>query len=157
LTSAYLLAFGAMQVPVGMLLDRFGPRRVEPLLLVLAGVGSLMFAFSDGLAGLTLGRAIIGAGGSVCLMAPLKGHATWYPAARLPSLASWIMVAGGVGVLLATTPLEIALRFTTWRTLFVGFALTTFAVALLQWLVVPDIVKPVAAAGVREQWQGVRS
>ena len=156
LTSGYLLAFGVMQIPAGMLLDRFGPRRVEPVLLVLAGCGSLMFALSDGLAGLTLGRAIIGAGVSVCLMAPLKGIAMWYPPARHPSLSSWIMVAGGIGVLLATAPLEFALRFTSWRSLFIAFAAATFAVALCQWFVVPDIPRAKTATGIGEQWRGVR-
>jgi sugar phosphate permease len=80
LTSAYFVAFAAMQLPAGMLLDRYGPRRVEPALLAIAGCGALAFATSDGLSGLTLARALIGAGVSVCLMAPLKAIATWYSA-----------------------------------------------------------------------------
>ena len=57
LTSAYFLAFGAMQIPVGMLLDRYGPRRVEPVLLAIAACGALLFGLAHGLPGLTLGLA----------------------------------------------------------------------------------------------------
>src|SRR6266567_6749629 len=77
LTSAYFVAFASMQIPAGMLLDRYGPRRVEPVFLGVAGCGALAFAASDGIAGLAFSRALIGAGVSVCLMAPLKAIATW--------------------------------------------------------------------------------
>lgn len=156
LTSAYFLAFGAVQIPVGMLLDRFGPRRVEPVLLSIAATGALVFAFADGVPGLTLGRALIGAGVGACLMAPLKGFAMWYPRERQASLAGWVMVAGGLGALASTTPLEAALRFASWRTIFVVLAAVTFIAALwIAWRV-PDTLKPAVTASFREQWSGVR-
>jgi len=65
LTSAYFVAFAAMQIPAGMLLDRYGPRRVEPVLLLLAGTGALAFAFADGTSGLLVARALIGLGVAV--------------------------------------------------------------------------------------------
>jgi len=156
LTSAYFVAFAAMQIPVGMLLDRFGPRRVEPVLLAVAASGALLFALADGLAGLTFARALIGAGVSACLMAPLKGIAHWYPAERQASLAGWVMVAGGLGALAATTPLEIALRFASWRTIFAALAAATAAVALWIWWRVPDVPGPAAAPTFGTQWQGVK-
>ena len=155
LTSAYFLAFGAAQIPVGMLLDRFGPRRVEPVLLSIAAGGALLFAYADSLLALALARAVIGLGVCACLMAPLKAIAAWYPPERLGSLAGWIMVAGGLGALAATTPLELALHVTGWRNIFVALAATTFAVALFIAWRVPDIAKPVHAAGFRAQWAGV--
>ena len=155
LTSAYFLAFGAAQIPVGMLLDRFGPRRVEPVLLSIAATGALLFACADSLPALAFARAVIGLGVCACLMAPLKAIAAWYPPERLGSLAGWIMVAGGLGALAATTPLELALRVTGWRNIFVALAVTTFAVALFIAWRVPDIPKPVHATGFRAQWAGV--
>jgi len=155
LTSAYFLAFGVAQIPVGMLLDRFGPRRVEPVLLSIAAGGALLFAYADSLPALALARAVIGLGVCACLMAPLKAIAAWYPPERLGSLAGWIMVAGGLGALAATTPLELALRVTGWRNIFMALAVTTFAVALFIAWRVPDIPKPVHAAGFRAQWAGV--
>jgi MFS family permease len=156
LTSAYFVAFAVMQIPVGMMLDRFGPRRVEPMLLAVAAIGALAFALADGLAGLTLGRAIIGAGVASCLMAPLKGIAMWYPVERQASLAGWMMVSGGMGALVATTPLEIALRFASWRAIFAVLAALTLLVAIWLWLKVPDTPKPAHAATFRAQWEGVK-
>jgi len=155
LTSAYFVAFAAMQIPVGMLLDRFGPRRVEPVLLAIAAGGALLFAVADGLTGLTLARAVIGAGVAACLMAPLKAITVWYPPERRASLAGWMMVAGGTGALAATAPLEFALRFASWRTIFVVLACLTLVVAVWIWLRVPDTPRPKHATSFGEQWLGV--
>ena len=157
LTSAYFLAFGLMQIPVGMLLDRFGPRRVEPILLTLAAFGAILFSRADGLPGLALARAIIGAGVCACLMAPLKGIAMWYPGDRQASLSGWMMVAGGTGALAATAPLEFALRYTDWRTVFVTLGIATLAVAVWIALRVPDTPRPKSALDWRSQFTGVRA
>jgi len=157
LTSAYFLAFAAMQLPVGMLLDRYGPRRVEPALLVIAALGSLVFAYAESIPGLTLGRALIGLGVCACLMAPLKAIATWYPAEKQASLSGWIMVAGATGILVATAPLEFALRYLTWRAVFVALGFCTLAAAVAIWWRVPDIPKPQGSVGLAAQWSGVRS
>jgi len=157
LTSAYFLAFAAMQLPAGMLLDRYGPRRVEPVLLCIAGCGALAFAASNGLPGLVFARVLIGAGVAVCLMAPLKAIATWYSAERQAALAGWIMVAGGVGSLLATAPLAAALSVLSWRSVFVVLALATFAAAAAIFLLVPDAPRRPQATGLVEPWRGVAS
>ena len=156
LTSAYFVAFAAMQIPAGMLLDRYGPRRVEPILLAVAGCGALAFAASDDLAGLAVARALIGAGVSVCLMAPLKAIATWYSAERQASLAAWVMVAGGIGALLSTAPLAAALSVLSWREIFVALAGATFVSALWVFLVVPETRAHSRMAGWTDQWAGVR-
>jgi sugar phosphate permease len=157
LTGAYFVAFASMQIPAGMLLDRYGPRRVEPALLTIAGFGALAFAASDGIAGLTLARALIGAGVSVCLMAPLKAIATWYSRERHASLAAWMMVAGGFGALLSTEPLAAALSFMSWRSIFVGLGVATFAAAAAIFFTVPDTPRPAHAPGWEGQWRGVRN
>lgn len=157
LTSAYFVAFAAMQIPAGMLLDRYGPRRVEPLLLSVAGCGALAFAASDSVGGLTLARALIGAGVAVCLMAPLKAIAAWYPAERHASLSGWMMVAGGAGALLSTAPLAAVLSFVSWQVIFGALAASTFAAAGAIFLLVPDTSHPSNAVGWSAQWRGVRS
>ena len=156
LTSAYFIAFGAAQIPAGMLLDRYGPRRVEPVFLLIAGLGALAFAFAQTEAGLLGARALIGVGVATCLMAPLKGIAAWYPVERHASLSGWMMVAGGLGALLASTPLEFALRFMNWRSVFVLLAAATWAVAVWMWWRVPDLPRPATSSGWRTQWAGVR-
>ena len=156
LTSAYFLAFAAVQLPAGMLLDRHGPRRVEPLVLAVGGIGALSFAVADTLSGLVVARALIGAGVAVCLMAPLKGVALWVPRDRQASVAGWIMTAGSAGALVATTPTEFALRYVNWRVLFVALALLTFAVALWIWFAVPDTKRHAGSAAGGSPWSGVR-
>ena len=156
LTSAYFVAFAAMQVPAGMMLDRYGPRRVEPALLIVAGAGALAFAASDSVGGLTFARGLIGVGVAVCLMAPLKAIAAWFPSERHASLSGWVMVAGGTGALLSTAPVAAALAFVSWQGIFVALAATTFAAAAAIFFLVPDTPRPVNVAGWTAQWQGVK-
>ncbi len=156
LTSAYFVAFAAVQLPAGVLLDRFGPRRVEPALLAVGGAGALLFAYAESTTGLAIARALIGAGVAVCLMAPLKAIAAWVPRQRQASFAGWVMTAGSAGALAAATPTEFALRYVHWRTLFLALACATFVVAAWIWWRVPDTGKPVEAPGLGAQWAGLR-
>jgi MFS family permease len=156
LTSTYFLAFGAAQLPLGMLLDRFGPRRVEAGLLVIAAAGAAIFAISDTLGGLALGRALIGLGVSACLMASFKAFSQWFPLERQASLTGWIMAAGGLGALAASKPLELALGFASWREVALGLALTTLAVAGTLWALAPDKQGEASGSGFSEQLAGVR-
>ena len=155
LTSTYFLAFGAAQLPLGMLLDRFGPRRVESALLLVAAVGAAAFAWSDTLSGLAIGRALIGLGVSACLMASFKAFSQWFPPERQASLTGWIMAAGGLGALAASKPLELALGFAGWREIMLALAVTTLLVATALWWFVPD-KEGTAGAGFAEQLAGVR-
>lgn len=155
LTSAYFLAFGLFQLPLGLLLDRFGPRRTESALLLLAALGALVFAASSGLLGLTLGRAMIGLGVSACLMAAFKAFVLWFPRERLPLVNGLQMAAGGLGALAGTAPIEAALALTNWRGVFVLLALCTFAVAVVIFLVVPERTGGQARGRFGEQLRGV--
>lgn len=157
LTSTYFLAFGAAQLPLGMLLDRFGPRRVESALLLLAGSGAAIFSFSETLSGLAIGRALIGLGVSACLMASFKAFALWFPPERQASLTGWIMASGGLGALAASKPLEFALDFASWRHITFGLAIATLLVASAIWFVVPDRETGSDGSGIREQLSGVKT
>lgn len=144
LTSAYLLAFGSFQLPLGVLLDRYGPRRVETTLLLLAAAGSAWFALGTSLGELALARALIGLGVCACLMASFKAFSVWYTADRLPSLNAAVMVAGGLGALAATTPLAWALPLWGWRGLFGALAALTLLAAVAIFTT-PE--RPASAAG----------
>jgi MFS family permease len=125
LTSIYFLTFSLIQLPLGLLLDRYGPRRVEAILLLLAAGGSVLFAVGNKLGELAIARALIGLGVSACLMASFKALSVWYSPDRLPSLNSMIMVAGGLGALAATTPLVLAVDMFGWRNVFLGLGFIT--------------------------------
>ncbi|HEY8605711.1 MAG TPA: MFS transporter [Noviherbaspirillum sp.] len=118
LSSAYFLSFASLQLPLGILLDRYGPRRVETTLLLFAALGAAVFASSSSLAGLWTGRALIGVGVSACLMAPYTAYRQWFPAERQSQLASWMLVAGTLGALASTVPVNAALPLVGWRGVF---------------------------------------
>ncbi|HAS50954.1 MAG TPA: MFS transporter [Gammaproteobacteria bacterium] len=155
LTSVYFLTFAAFQLPLGMLLDRFGPRRVEALLLLFAAVGAGLFAISHQATELIIGRALIGLGVSACLMASFKAFVVWFPASRLPAVNGWVLAAGGLGALVATAPVEAALKLMDWRGLFLILAGLSFAVAAALIWIVPERRHEGPVEGLREQWREV--
>ncbi len=154
LTSAYLFAFGAFQLPLGILLDRYGPRRVESALLLLTAAGAALFALGQSISELALARALIGLGVSACLMASFKAFSLWFPMERQASLNSAIMAAGALGALTASTPLGWALPLIGWRGAFYGLAGLSLLAALLIFTT-PD--KPAAAGNetLSKQLRGV--
>jgi sugar phosphate permease len=157
LTSAYFIAFASAQLPLGVLLDRFGPRRIEALLLLFAAAGALIFARSQSLGGLALGRAFIGFGVSACLMAAFKAFVTWFPAHQLPLINGLQMTSGGLGALAATAPVEHLLTIMAWRDVFLILTGVTLAAAVLVFLVVPDHAEPARASGIGDQLDGLRT
>jgi len=138
LTSAYFLSFAAFQLPLGILLDLFGPRRVEAGLLVFAAIGAILFGMAESLSELLLGRALIGLGVSACLMAAFKAFVIWFPPERLPMANGIQMVSGGLGALMATVPVEMALQVTDWRMVFIGLGLLTLLAAAAVFFIVPE-------------------
>ena len=156
MTSVAFLAFGAFQLPLGILLDRFGPRRTEAVLLVVAAGGTFVFASAQGLAGLVAGRALIGLGTSACLMAAFKAYVLWFPRERLPLVNGFQMAAGGLGALAGTAPVELALGLTDWRGLFGVLGVLALAIAGGLFLAVPERREQAARSGLRQQVRGVR-
>ncbi|MCP4490558.1 MAG: MFS transporter [Gammaproteobacteria bacterium] len=138
LTSTYLITFAAIQLPLGVMLDRYGPRKIEALLLLFAAAGSALFALAESFTLLLVGRALIGFGVSACLMAAFKAFVQWFPVERLPLVNGLHMTAGGLGILFASAPTEFILHFTDWRGLFWILALLTFIVAIIVYAIVPE-------------------
>ena len=151
LTAAYLFGFAGFQLPLGVLLDRFGPRRVQTGLLLLAAVGAAVFAVSRGSYGLSLARMLIGVGCAGGLMAGFKAVALWVPEGRRALANAVIMAAGGLGILVATVPAEWATQAFGWRGMFTGLALLTVLVAGLIFLAVPEHRPEGTAARLSEQ------
>ncbi len=138
LTSTYLITFAAIQLPLGVMLDRYGPRKIEALLLLFAAAGSALFALAESFQLLLAGRALIGFGVSACLMAAFKAFVQWFPAERLPLVNGLHMTAGGLGILFASAPTEFVLHFTDWRGLFWILSFLTLIVAIIVFVVVPE-------------------
>ena len=156
LTSVYLLAFAGFQPVLGLLLDRFGPRRVESALLLVAAAGAGLFALAPGFDTLLAGRALIGVGVSACLMAGLKANVLWFDGPRLPLINGAFMAAGGIGAVCAGLPVELALEVADWRGVLAGLAGLTLLLAACLFAFVPERAGPHGVPALGELLAGLR-
>lgn len=138
LTSAYLLAFALFQPMLGILLDRFGPRRVQAALVATGAAGALLFSFGNDAITLAIARAVIGVGFAGGLMSSFKAVVIWVPEPRRALANSCVMSLGGLGVILASAPMAWMAGHLGWRQAFVLLAVVTFVVAAIILFVVPE-------------------
>ncbi len=142
LTSAYFVGFAAMQIPVGIWLDRFGPRRVNATLMAVAGLGCAVLATAASLETLWVGRLITGVGFASGLMGSYAMFRIWFAPNQQTRLASWILMCGTFGVLIATTPVRTVMPLIGWRGVFAICAVLLWAVALAMWFGLPRQREP---------------
>jgi type IV secretory pathway TrbF-like protein/sugar phosphate permease len=138
LTSVYFLSFAAAQIPIGILLDRYGPRRVQSALLVVASAGAALFAASDKFLLLVVARAMIGFGVAASLTAGLKAVVLWFPRDRIVLVNGCMIMLGALGAVTATAPAERLLDWTGWRGLFELLAAATAVAAGAIFFLVPE-------------------
>ncbi|MGD8890022.1 MAG: MFS transporter [Desulfobacterales bacterium] len=161
LTAAYFIAFASFQLPLGVLLDRIGPRKIDSFRLIFAGAGAFVFSKAETVTGLVIGRALIGFGVSACLMAAFKAFVLWFHREQLPLINGIQMAAGGLGALTATAPVEAVLGYTDWRGVFFILSIITLAVAATVFLVVPEKIpefrEQSGGDGIKEQINGIKT
>ena len=138
ITSAYFLTFGLFQLPLGVLLDKYGARKVQSILFLIAAIGAILFSLGNDVWSLVTARGLIGLGVSGALMAAFKAFAVWFPKERLPLLIGLFMSAGGMGAIVASTPLEMALQITDWRGVYLFIGIVTIFVGVLIFFIVPE-------------------
>ncbi|MFT5486108.1 MAG: putative MFS family arabinose efflux permease [Paracoccaceae bacterium] len=138
MTSAYFITFAVVQLPLGIILDRFGPRKVQAALLIVAAMGASLFAFGNDAITLALGRGLIGIGVSGCLMAALKANVLWFPKEKIPLVNGIIFAFGTFGALSTTVPLEILIQTVDWRTVFWWLSGISVLSAVLIYALVPE-------------------
>lgn len=138
LTSLYLLAFALCQLPLGLLLDRFGPRRVQAALLLIAALGALLSSQAEGFGWLMIGRVLFGIGTSGCLMAGLTAIITWFAPDRLTVLNGLLYAIGGLGAAMTGAPVALLLDWLDWRGVFLVVAAVVGAASVLLWVAVPE-------------------
>ena len=152
LTAAYFVTFAAIQLPLGVWLDRHGPRRVQSLLLSTAAVGAATFSLAGGFASLLVGRALMGLGAAGALMAGLKAIALWFPKERVTLLNGVFVTLGALGAVTATAPAEVVLNMTGWRGLFVMLAPATALCAAAVFLLAPDCASRTTTSSTVASW-----
>ncbi len=138
LTGVFFLSFAAAQIPIGMLFDRFGVRRTLPVILTFAIAGTVTYGLASGFAELLAGRLLMGLGVSGVLVGALFVFGRWAPAERFATWMGRMIALGGIGLLLATTPLGLIAESIGWRYAFFGAGAVTAVGALLIYLLVRD-------------------
>ena len=137
-------AYGIAQLPVGIALDMFGPRRIQAIFSLISAAGFALFALSHGLAGFAIARAIIGIGIAAALMAIIKVNTQWFTPAQVTTMTGLAMMVGSLGSVLTTAPVQAVLPALGWRGVFWILCGASLLSALWIFIAVRD--KPVAAA-----------
>lgn len=157
MSSAFFFSFALVQLPVGMALDVYGPRKVQLLMLMVAALGALAFSGGHDFNQLLCARALIGLGLGGCFMSAVKAISTWIAPARLPSVHGYLIAVGGLGAASATLPVRLALHYMDWRGLFVLLAGAAAITGLLIYLLAPTPPsaprKPVTAQAVLDVYR----
>jgi MFS family permease len=163
LTSSYFFGFSAAQIPLGMLLDRFGPPKVGAAMVLTSGLGAVLFGLAGSTLELSLGRAMIGIGAGAGLMGAMSAVHLVAGRDRAATVTGWIMIVGGMGAMFASTPAQWALDRFGWRAIF--FALAGACAGMSLWFfALSKHMKPAASgqtmsqlmAGVREVFASAR-
>jgi sugar phosphate permease len=138
LAATYFYVYTVLQVPVGVLADAWGPRRLLTLGALVAGAGSLAFGLAPvwGLA--AAGRTLVGIGVSVAFISALKVNAVWYPASRFATLNGATMLAGNLGAVLAGAPLAWLVTQASWRAVFAALGVLSVVIGVASWRIVRD-------------------
>jgi MFS family permease len=138
LAATYFYVYTVLQIPVGVLADTLGPRRILTVGSAVAAAGSLLFALAPAWEIAAVGRTLVGIGVSVAFIAVLKVSSVWFPPERFATLTGVTMFAGNLGAVAAGAPLAWAVTLTSWRVVFVAIAVLSGLLALATWLRVRD-------------------
>jgi len=136
--SALFLAQGLSQIPVGIMIDRLGPRVVIPALALVAAIGTWVFAASSQFSTLAFGRLLMGVGFSAVVTGSYVLITRWVPAQRFSTMSGRVLFIGGMGGLFATTPLALLIESAGWRTTYNWLGAVTLVGCVLTYLIVRD-------------------
>ena len=137
LAGGYFLGFASMQIPLGYLLDKFGPKKIVSSFLLIAFIGTISFALANSFSGLLISRILIGVGVSACLMAPLTGYRIWFAENQQQRANSWMLMIASLGFLSSTLPVQLLLPTFGWRGLFIVIAILILISIVLMLAFIP--------------------
>ena len=138
LSSVYFWTYTAMQIPCGLLTDRFGPRAVSTAFLVVASIGSLMTSFGGSFWMMVLGKIMIAAGMAVVYVPLMKLVSVWFPKRDYAVLSGVVIAVGNVGAIAASGPLSLLAEAVGWREVFLILGVITLLLAASCALVIRD-------------------
>ena len=138
LSAFYFYSYVAVQIPTGLLADRWGPRRVLAAGAVLTAAGTLLFALAPNVASANAGRLAIGAAAGVAFVSMLKLASHWMPPRQFAFASAFALFVGALGATLAGAPLRAGVDVFGWRPVMLASAAATALVAIAIWIVVRD-------------------
>ena len=141
LAGGYFLGFTSMQIPLGFLLDKHGPKKIVSSLLIIAIVGTTSFALAQNFASLLISRVFIGIGVSACMMGPLTGYRIWFEEKYQQRANSWMLMVANIGFVFSTLPVQVLLPIIGWRWIFFGTTFLIIASIVLILLFIPSTKK----------------
>jgi MFS family permease len=153
----YFYAYAPMQLPAGLLFDRYGPRKLMTFALVLCAMGSFFFASTDSLFTASLGRFLIGIGSAFSFIGVLVLVSRWFPAHQFAILAGVAQLMSSVGAMFGEIPLAGLINIVGWRNASFILALIGLILAAILWSVVRDYphqpAQPMPKRPLSEEWR----
>ena len=137
LAGGYFLGFSLMQIPAGLLLDKYGPKKVVAYLLLIALISTVSFAFAKSFTGLLISRFFIGVGVAACLMGPLTGYRVWFEEKYQQRANSWMLMVASFGFVISTLPVQILLPIIGWRLIFLLISILILISIILIFIFIP--------------------
>lgn len=141
LAATYFYSYLIMQIPAGILLDKFGPRNMTTIAMALCAGGAILFANANTVFLACVGRFLTGAGASFAALNCLKLVANWFPPKRFALMAGLMMTVGMLGAVGGQAPLSAFISYLGWRSAIEAIAWIGVALVILFWLVVRDAPK----------------
>ncbi len=156
IASAFFLSYALMQIPTGLMLDRFGPRIIMSGLFLLTVVGTLLFALSPSGTAMLIARILMGIGCAGVFPGAFLVIARFYPPARFTPIGATLNGFAMLGTFLATVPLAYLVTIIGWRDSFLWIGIFMALVAVLAVVAVRDQPAGVDAKAQRERQESVR-
>ncbi len=160
LASAFFLGFAGAQIPLGVAIDRWGPRLAMSVSMGIAVVGVVLFALAPTSEALIFARILMGFGCASFFMGPLTIYSRWFPPERFSTLVGIQLGFSGLGVIAATAPLAYATSAIGWRSSFLVVAVIAAVVGVFVYAVArddpPGVVRPKSSESLAEAFGGLK-
>ncbi|WP_295392495.1 MFS transporter [uncultured Thiodictyon sp.] len=150
LAAMYYYIYTAMQIPAGVLADTLGPRVGVALACLVAGAGSVLFGLAETFEVAAIGRFLVGLGVSVVFVGLMRSNTQWFSERYSGAISGATLLLGNVGAILAAGPLALLVSVVSWRAVFVGIGVLSFATAVLTAIVVRSRPQDAGFPSVRE-------
>lgn len=159
LSAFYYYAYDALQIPLGFIMDRFGPRRVLTVSTSLCVAGSFLFASATSLPLASIGRLLMGAGSACAFIGTLKLATLWFPPQKVGKVIGFTMVLGTIGATSGGAPLAFLLEHIGWRASLFLMSGLGLMLALAMWFIIRDkntpSLKETPLPSARDLWKGL--